>query len=161
MGDISIFSNPIFGELRTVVDPDGNVWFVASDVAKSLGYLNSKSAVKRHVDMDDVFVIEFPDNTWGVKRTLLKNKYIDSIKVINESGLYSLVLSSKIESAKKFKRWVTYEVLPSIRKTGSYSISSQFALPKDYPSALRALADEVDAKNKAIAERNQIEIEKQ
>lgn len=70
--------------------------------------------------------------------------------------MYSLVLSSKLESAKKFKRWVTSEVLPSIRKTGSYSIT-----PKDYPSALRALADEIDAKNRAIAERAQAEAERQ
>lgn len=156
MSDISIFENSDFGELRTIVDPDGNIWFVASDVAKSLGYSDPKGAVKRHVDEEDFIVIELADNQWGLNRTLLKNKYLESIKVINESGLYSLVLSSKLESAKLFKRWVTSEVLPSIRKTGSYSV-----LPKDYASALRALADEVDAKNKAIAERNQIEIEKQ
>lgn len=118
------FESSDFGELRIIVDPKGDVWFVASDVAKSLGYINAKDAVKRHVDDDDSTLLQVSDNQWGVNQSLLKTRYIDNIRIINESGLYSLILSSKLESAKRFKRWITSEVLPSIRKTGEYKTSS-------------------------------------
>lgn len=124
MDKVSVFESSDFGELRIIVDPKGDVWFVASDVAKSLGYINAKDAVKRHVDDDDSMLLQVSDNQWGVKRSILKTRYIDSIRIINESGLYSLILSSKLESAKTFKKWVTSEVLPSIRKTGEYKTSS-------------------------------------
>lgn len=124
MDKVSVFESSDFGELRIIVDPKGDVWFVASDVAKSLGYINAKDAVKRHVDDDDSMLFQVSDNQWGVKRSILKTRYIDSIRIINESGLYSLILSSKLESAKRFKKWVTSEVLPSIRKTGEYKTSS-------------------------------------
>lgn len=116
MDKVSVFESSDFGELRIIVDPKGDVWFVASDVAKSLGYINAKDAVKRHVDDDDSMLLQVSDNQWGVKRSILKTRYIDSIRIINESGLYSLILSSKLESAKRFKKWITSEVLPSIRK---------------------------------------------
>lgn len=153
-----------FGELRIIVDPKGDVWFVASDVAKSLGYINAKDAVKRHVDDDDSMLLQVSDNQWGVKRSILKTRYIDSIRIINESGLYSLILSSKLESAKRFKKWVTSEVLPSIRKTGEYKTSSggkgilvpDFSNPAD---AARAWADQYEAAQKAIAEKSQAEAE--
>lgn len=155
-GSVTIFRNSEFGNIRTIVDPNGDVWFVAVDVARSLGYATPKNPVKRHVDEEDTILLQLSDFQRGSFWAPLEINELDSIRVINESGLYSLVLSSKLESAKKFKRWVTSEVLPSIRKTGSYSIT-----PKDYPSALRALADEIDAKNRAIAERAQAEAEKQ
>ena len=155
-GSVTIFRNSEFGNIRTIVDPNGDVWFVAVDVARSLGYATPKNPVKRHVDEEDTILLQLSDFQGGSFWAPLEINELDSIRVINESGLYSLVLSSKLESAKKFKRWVTSEVLPSIRKTGSYSIT-----PKDYPSALRALADEIDAKNRAIAERAQAEAEKQ
>lgn len=107
MDKVSVFESSDFGELRIIVDPKGDVWFVASDVAKSLGYINAKDAVKRHVDDDDSMLLQVSDNQWGVKRSILKTRYIDSIRIINESGLYSLILSSKLESAKRFKKWVT------------------------------------------------------
>lgn len=146
MDKVSVFESSDFGELRIIVDPKGDVWFVASDVAKSLGYINAKDAVKRHVDDDDSMLLQVSDNQWGVKRSILKTRYIDSIRIINESGLYSLILSSKLESAKRFKKWVTSEVLPSIRKTGEYKTSSggkgilvpDFSNPAD---AARAWAD--------------------
>lgn len=102
----------------------------------------------------------------GVKRSILKTRYIDSIRIINESGLYSLILSSKLESAKRFKKWITSEVLPSIRKTGEYKTSSggkgilvpDFSNPAD---AARAWADQYEAAQKAIAEKSQAEAEKQ
>lgn len=124
MDKVSVFESSDFGELRIIVDPKGDVWFVASDVAKSLGYINAKDAVKRHVDDDDSTLSQVSDNQWGVNQSLLKTRYIDNIRIINESGLYSLILSSKLESAKRFKRWITSEVLPSIRKTGEYKTSS-------------------------------------
>lgn len=155
-GSVTIFKNSEFGDIRTIVDPNGDVWFVAIDVARSLGYATPKNPIKRHVDEEDTTLLQLSDFQRGSFWAPLEINELDSIRVINESGLYSLVLSSKLESAKKFKRWVTSEVLPSIRKTGSYSIT-----PKDYPSALRALADEIDAKNRAIAERSQAEAEKQ
>lgn len=99
MDKVSVFESSDFGELRIIVDPKGDVWFVASDVAKSLGYINAKDAVKRHVDDDDSMLLQVSDNQWGVKRSILKTRYIDSIRIINESGLYSLILSSKLESA--------------------------------------------------------------
>lgn len=160
MDKVSVFESSDFGELRIIVDPKGDVWFVASDVAKSLGYINAKDAVKRHVDDDDSMLLQVSDNQWGVKRSILKTRYIDSIRIINESGLYSLILSSKLESAKRFKKWVTSEVLPSIRKTGEYKTSSggkgilvpDFSNPAD---AARAWADQYEAAQKAIAEKSQ------
>ena len=99
--------------------------------------------------------MKVPD-TQGWNETFRPYTPNTKILIINESGLYSLIFGSKMDFAKKFKKWVTSEVLSSIRKTGSYSIT-----PKDYPSALRALADEIDAKNRAIAERAQAEAERQ
>lgn len=146
MDKVSVFESSDFGELRIIVDPKGDVWFVASDVAKSLGYVNAKDAIKRHVDDDDSIILQVSNNQWGVNQSLLKTRYIDNIRIINESGLYSLILSSKLESAKRFKKWVTSEVLPSIRKTGEYKTSSggkgilvpDFSNPAD---AARAWAD--------------------
>lgn len=124
MDKVSVFESSDFGELRIIVDPKGDVWFVASDVAKSLGYINAKDAVKRHVDDDDSILLQLSDFQRGSFWAPLEINELDSIRVINESGLYSLILSSKLESAKRFKRWITSEVLPSIRKTGEYKTSS-------------------------------------
>lgn len=110
MDEIQIFKNEEFGEIRTVTI-DGEPWMVGKDVAEILGYAEPRSAVSKKVDMEDkgVAKMETPSGT-------------QEMTVINESGLYSLVLSSKLPNAKKFKRWVTSEVLPSIRKTGSYGV---------------------------------------
>lgn len=123
MNDLQLFNNPEFGAVRAV-EVDGEPWFVGKDVAQALGYSNPRKALADHVDAEDKGVTKC-DTPGGEQ----------DITTINESGLYSLVLSSKLPGAKKFKRWVTAEVLPTIRKTGGYQ------LPKDYPSALRALAD--------------------
>lgn len=85
MDKVSVFESSDFGELRIIVDPKGDVWFVASDVAKSLGYINAKDAVKRHVDDDDSMLLQVSDNQWGVKRSILKTRYIDSIRIIIQS----------------------------------------------------------------------------
>lgn len=108
MSDIQIFENPAFGEVRAL-NIDGEPWFVGKDVASVLGYTNPQKAIRDHVDAEDKGVNEM--FTPGGKQ---------QVPIINESGLYSLILSSKLESAKAFKRWVTSEVLPSIRKTGGY-----------------------------------------
>ena len=117
-------------EVRTLVI-DSEPWFVGKDVAEVLGYEDTKKAIKSHVEEED---------RWGGKTDT--PYIIDSLgrkqypTFINESGLYSLILSSKLPSAKKFKRWVTSEVLPALRKTGSYSI--QPTVPKTYKEALIA-----------------------
>lgn len=108
MNRIKIFKNPEFGKVRTV-EIDGKPYLIGKDVAEALGYSNTRKALADHVDEEDKGVTKC--DTLGGKQELT---------VINESGLYSLILSSKLESAKRFKRWVTSEVLPSIRKSGGY-----------------------------------------
>lgn len=113
MTDIQIFNNPDFGDIRTV-EIDGEVWFVGKDIAEALGYGKGKSlnnAVANHVDDEDKGVTEM-ETPGGIQKMV----------IINESGMYALILSSKLESAKKFKKWVTSEVLPAIRKNGSYTM---------------------------------------
>ncbi len=112
MQELQIFNNPDFGEIRTLTIDD-EPWFVGKDVATVLGYSNPRKAMIDHVDEEDKGVTKC--DTLGGKQDLT---------IINESGLYSLILSSKLESAKRFKRWVTSEVLPAIRKTGKYETKS-------------------------------------
>ena len=109
MNDIQIFSSPEFGDIRTL-DQNGEPWFVGKDVAQALGYSNPRDALAKHVDGQDRGVANC-DTPSGEQQ----------MTIINESGLYSLIFSSKLESAMRFKRWVTSEVLPAIRKTGSYT----------------------------------------
>lgn len=106
---IKVFENTDFGSVR-VVDKNGEPWFVGKDVAEILGYVETAKAIRTHVEPEDKGVSEM--DTPGGKQNLT---------IINESGLYSLIIGSKLPEAKKFKRWVTSEVLPSIRKTGKYS----------------------------------------
>lgn len=129
MSNIEIFENKEFGKVRTVVI-DGEPWFVGKDVAEILGYGNPRQGIASHVDVDDKDVqkMDTPSGKQG-------------ITIINESGLYSLILFSKLPTAKKFKRWVTSEVLPSIRKYGSYSAD----IPKTLPECLIAYANEIKA----------------
>lgn len=109
MNELIIFNNPEFGEIRTV-EVDGEPWLVGKDVARALGYKDTINALKSHVDEDD--------KRGGWRITTPSGE--QQMTIINESGLYSLVLSSKLPTAKKFKRWVTSEVLPSVRKHGAY-----------------------------------------
>lgn len=108
MNKLQVFNNEEFGQVRTVVQIE-DIWFVAKDVAEVLGYNNTSKAIQMHVDEDEKADLPI----WDGRQN--RNQ-----KVINESGLYSLILSSKLPSAKKFKKWVTSEVLPSIRKHGAY-----------------------------------------
>lgn len=109
MNELQIFNNPDFGQVR-VVNINGEPWLVGKDVAEALGYSNPRKALIDHVDDDDKGVTKC-DTLGGVQ----------NMTIINESGVYALVFSSKLPKAKEFKRWVTSEVLPAIRKTGSYS----------------------------------------
>ena len=108
--NIQIFTSDIFGEIRTC-HVNNQIMFVGKDVAQALGYSNTRDALNKHVDAEDK--LESQIATSGQRRTTI---------IINESGLYSLILSSKLPQARAFKRWVTSEVLPSIRKTGRYEL---------------------------------------
>lgn len=116
MKELLIFEDPEFGRIRTA-EIDGEPWFVGKDVAVALGYSDTADALKKHVDVEDKKLLK-P----GEMPTLKMSNY--GAYVINESGLYSLILSSKLPTAKEFKRWVTKEVIPSIRKTGLYSLDT-------------------------------------
>ena len=109
---IQIFENQEFGTIRTMSNEHGEVMFCGKDVAEALGYSNTKDALLRHVETEDKLGSRI--TTSGQSRTMT---------FINESGLYSLILSSKLDSAKRFKHWVTSEVLPSIRKQGGYMVA--------------------------------------
>lgn len=135
--DVMTFNSAEFGNVRTVVI-NGEPWFVGKDVADTLNYQNGSRDINRHVDEEDRQVI-----------TLFDGKQNRDSIIINESGLYSLILGSKLESAKKFKHWVTSEVLPSIRKTGGYNV------PKTYAEALQIAANQakqIEEKNRQIAQ---------
>lgn len=123
MEEIRIFNNPDFGDVRTVMI-DGEPWFVGRDVAKALGYVKPENAIRNNVDKDDTL-------TEGVADSLGRRQ--DTL-IVNESGLYSLIFGSKLDSAKKFKRWVTSEVLPTLRKTGGYRV------PQTIPEQIQLLA---------------------
>ena len=112
---IQIFNNTEFGEIRTV-KINGEPWFVGKDIAAALGYSNPRKAIGDHVDEEDKGVTKCDTLGGG-----------QNLTIINESGMYSLILSSKLEGAKRFKRWVTSEILPSIRKTGAYATDSAAA----------------------------------
>lgn len=128
MNDLQIFSSPEFGEIRAV-EIDGEPWFVGKDVAAALGYTNSRKALSDHVDEEDKGVTKC--YTPGGEQEMT---------IINESGVYSLIFSSKLPDAKKFKRWVTSEVLPSIRKTGAYLTPELAASLADLPAMMELLA---------------------
>lgn len=144
MNDLKCFESDNFGQIR-VIERDGEPWFVAKDVCDCLDYPDASDACRK-LDDDEKHVIstcEFEtalNAVFGNRGALL----------VSESGLYSLVLSSRKPEAKQFKRWVTHEVIPSIRKTGAYSLA-----PKTYAEALRALANEVEQKELAIAQRDE------
>ena len=122
MNELQVFRNAEFGEL-TLLEIDNEPWFVGKEVAEKLGYENTKDSLARHVSVEDRRVIQRSENTRTLQRSGNTTLEIPNrgLTIINESGLYSLILGSKLESAKGFKRWVTSEVLPAIRRTGSYS----------------------------------------
>lgn len=108
MNELQIFNSPEFGQVRTV-QLNNEIHFAGKDVARALGYKDTSDALKKHVEREDKLTRQFADS--GQNRNMI---------IINESGLYALIFGSKLESAKRFKHWVTSEVLPTIRKTGAY-----------------------------------------
>lgn len=135
MNELQVFNNAMFGNVRVLLQGD-EPWFVAKDIADTLGYQNGSRDVNRHTDEEDRTKTMVFDGNQN-KETIL----------INESGLYSLVLSSKLPNAKQFRRWVTSEVLPSLRKYGTYSMD----IPRTLPDALKAYASEIEAHNQTKA----------
>lgn len=143
MTDLQIFNSPEFGAIRTI-EKDGEPWFVGKDVATILGYAKPLNALATHIDEDDSLKQGLTDNMGRMQETIF----------INESGLYSLVLSSKLPTAKKFKRWVTSEVIPSIRKTGSYSALDMTQLSPEM-QMLKLLTDKAIATELAQKQQEQ------
>ena len=124
--NIQIFNHEMFGDIRTMTDEKGETFFVGKDVAKALGYAKPLDALSKHVEEDDSAKCGLIDSMGRRQQTI----------IINESGLYALVLSSKLEQARVFKRWVTSEVLPTIRREGRYELLprevKQLAAQADY-----------------------------
>lgn len=154
MNEVTIFKNPTFGQIR-VVEVDGEPWFVGKDVAQALGYGEGKSlanAVANHVDDEDKGVTELM--TPGGKQSTI---------TINESGLYSLVFSSKLPGAKQFKKWVTGEVLPSIRKHGAYmtpeTLEAAILNPDTMIKLCTALKDEQEKCKVLKAENSSLKVD--
>nr|UVY09249.1 MAG: antirepressor protein KilAC domain [Bacteriophage sp.] len=142
--EVTVFKNPVhpeFGNLRTI-EIDGEPWFVGKDVAAALGYTKERNALDKHVDKDDALKRGVTDS---IGRT-------QQMTIINESGLYSLILSSKLPSAKEFKHWVTSEVLPSIRKNGAYIRNQENMTPAEIVArGLIAAQKIINEKEKEIA----------
>ena len=138
MNDIQIFNNEQFGQVR-VITKDGEPWFVGKDVSEILGYLEPNKAITRHTDEDDRIKHPITDNLKRVQETW----------VINESGLYSLILGSKLPTAKKFKKRVTSEVLPSIRKHGMYATDELINNPDLLIAAATKIKEERQARLEA------------
>lgn len=153
MNEIKIFENSEFGTLRGV-EIDGESWLVGKDVAERLGYSNPRDALARHVDDEDKNTVAFHDGTSGNP----------NVTVINESGLYALVLGSKLPNAKRFRRWVTSEVLPAIRKTGGY-IAGENDMTDDelLARALNVMKIKLEQReaqlNRAEAEKSKLQVE--
>lgn len=149
--ELQIFNNPEFGAIRTV-EIDGEIYFVGKDVATALGYINTNDALALHVDAEDKKILQRSENaTFEIPNR--------GLTVINESGLYSLILSSKLPQAKEFKRWVTTDVLPKIRKYGVYA-TADFAKeaiknPKWAIDILKALQTE-QAENARLTQENTV-----
>lgn len=133
MQELKVFENSEFGRVRTTTI-DGEPWFLGKDVAVILAYGNPRQALVSHVDPEDKVV--HPVDTLGGKQEMV---------FVNEPGLYCLVLGSRKPQAKAFKRWVTHDVIPEIRKTGGYNANNYMAaVPKTYAEALRLAADQQD-----------------
>ena len=152
MNELKIFENPAFGQVR-IVEREGEPWFVGKDVAEALGYSDTADALKKHVDEEDKKLLK-P----GEMPTLKMSNF--GAYIINESGLYSLVLSSKLPTAKAFKRWITSEVIPFIRKTGGYIMGQEQLSPSELMAKALMVAQktlaERDARISALTVENQI-----
>lgn len=135
MNAVQIFNNPNFGQIRTL-EVNNQPYFVGNDIALALGYAKPRNAILQHVDNEDALKQGIPDNQGFTQETTL----------INESGVYSLVFGSKLPTAKAFKRWVTSEVLPAIRKTGGYIATKQDDTPEEIMARALTIANETLAR---------------
>lgn len=147
-----IFSCSEFGNL-TVLEIDNEPWFLGKEITEKLGYEHSASAIRNHVDSEDTQVLKYKGCANSAQATLWKGSDYSDKKLINESGLYSLVLSSKLESSKRFKRWVTKEILPNIRKHGMYATEELLDNPDLLIQAATKLKEERE-KNRLLQEQN-------
>lgn len=147
MSNLQIFKNEEFGTIRTVM-ANNEPWFVGKDVATVLGYSNPRDAINKHVDDEDKGVAKC-DTLGGIQ----------DLTIINESGLYSLILSSKMPNAKKFKHWVTSEVLPSIRKNGGYIAGQETLTDEELLEKAVLVAQKKIAERDAIIEKQKQQIE--
>lgn len=145
--ELKIFENPEFGRIRTM-EINGEPYFVGKDVAEILGYSNPRDALSKHVDDEDKATVAIHDGS--------QNR---NLTAINESGLYSLILSSKLPTAKKFKHWVTSDVLPTIRKTGGYISNSDMMvetyfgnLPPEQKAVVKSMFESIEASQKKAKE---------
>lgn len=161
MNELMIFENPNFGSIRSV-EIDGEPWLVGKDVAQALGYSNTKDAILAHVDEEDRRILQRSEIATienHIPKSALPMNFVRAdvpnrgLTIINESGLYSLVLSSKLPGAKQFRRWVTSEVLPAIRKKGGYTKEPKSAMEMlrlqsqamfELDDRMTALEDKVD-----------------
>ncbi len=153
--EVEVFKNEEFGEIRTVTI-NGEPWFVGKDIATALGYGNTNDALKKHV-MNEDKLMGSQNATPSIKDTLGRTQYPTWI---NESGLYSLIFGSKLESAKNFKRWITSEVLPTIRKTGGFVNNDDLFINTYFPYADESTKAMFKSTLSTVRKQNQI-IEKQ
>lgn len=123
--NIKLFNNPEFGHVNVVLDEDGKPWFLAKEIAILLGYTNPSKAIMDHVRAKSRKCLKYKALNDSLKASLWSGNDFSDKWLVNEFGLYSLIMGSKLESAQKFQDWVYEEVLPSIRKTGSYSLNQQ------------------------------------
>lgn len=144
MNNIEIFKNEELGEVRTLII-NGEPWFVGKDVAECLGYSNTRDALITHVDDEDKSGVAIYDGS--------QNR---NMVAINESGMYALIFGSKLKSAKKFKHWVTHEVLPSIRKHGMYITNELLQDKEKLESEIESLKIENEMKSKRISDLEEI-----
>lgn len=150
MNEIKIFNSPQFGEIRTI-EVSGQPMFCAADVCKALGYSNGRDAIAKHVESDDVAKCDTPTSSG-----------IQTMSYVNESGMYSLIFGSKLPTAKAFKKWVTSEVLPSIRKHGAYMTQETLEKALTSPDFLIQLATNLkEEKQKRIEAEQKAEIAEQ
>lgn len=154
MNNIEKFCSNVFGEIRTLLIND-EVWFVGKDVAEALGYSNPNDALKKRVDNEDKGVANC--DTLGGKQDMT---------IINESGLYSLILSSKLPQAKQFKRWITTEVIPSIRKHGGYihkqeELTDREILAKAYMLSQSIIKEKEEENQKLLTLNSELTVENQ
>lgn len=154
---LQVFNNVEFGKIRTIIKDD-NIWFIGKDVAEALGYSNTSKAIITHIDKEDKqFLMLDIVNSQNGNVPIGKTK----TAIINESGLYSLVFSSKLPTAKEFKRWVTSEVLPSIRNYGGYLTPTKIEEVLNNPDIIIKLATELKQERaKRIENEKKIEVDK-